>query len=123
MKASALCDRMTCAIWWVPVCITKRENRFLTLGTYGRPQATRTKTGANMPRPVCSIIIPTRNCLNYLPTTLASIDRQALDGLEVILVDEGSSDGTADWARARPVTRFALTVLETGGIGRSVGVA
>ena len=49
-----------------------------------------------MPRPVCSIIIPTRNCLNYLPTTLASIDRQALDGLEV----EGGTDGPAidaDW--------------------------
>lgn len=83
-----------------------------------------------MNRPICSIIIPTRNCLNYLPTTLASIDAQHRPGLEpsleVILVDDGSTDGTADWARARPTSGFSLTLLETGGIGpgaaRNAGV-
>ena len=79
-----------------------------------------------MARPVCSIIIPTRDCLNYLPTALASIDVQTVSGLEVILVDDGSSDGTAAWARQRPASGFALTVLETGGIGpgaaRNAGV-
>ena len=80
-----------------------------------------------MNRPICSIIIPTRNCLNYLPTTLATIDLQGRPDLEVILVDDGSTDGTADWARARPGSGFSLTVLETGGIGagaaRNAGVA
>jgi glycosyltransferase involved in cell wall biosynthesis len=80
-----------------------------------------------MNRPICSIIIPTRNCLNYLPTTLASIDAQNRCDLEVILVDDGSTDGTANWARARPASGFSLTLLETGGIGpgaaRNAGVA
>lgn len=73
-----------------------------------------------MNRPVCSIVIPSRDCLTYLPTTLATIDMQGRDDLEVVLVDDGSSDGTADWARNRPKTGFSLTVLETGGIGPSL---
>lgn len=70
-----------------------------------------------MNQPVCSIIIPTRNCLNYLPTTLATIDLQGRADLEVIVVDDGSSDGTAEWLASRPATGFALKVIETGGIG------
>ena len=79
-----------------------------------------------MSRPVCSIIIPTRNCLNYLPTTLATIDLQARLDLEVVLVDDGSTDGTREWAHSRAQSSFALKVLETGGIGpgpaRNAGV-
>lgn len=76
--------------------------------------------------PTCSIIIPNRNCLNYLPTTLATIDLQNQPGLEVVLVDDGSTDGSAQWARARASSNFELTILETGGIGpgaaRNAGV-
>lgn len=73
-----------------------------------------------MTKPVCSIVIPARNCLSYLPTTLATVDLQGRDDLEVILADDGSSDGTAEWARNRAATRFSLQVLETGGIGPSL---
>jgi len=80
-----------------------------------------------MNQPVCSIVIPTRDCLQYLPATLASIDLQGRSDLEVVLVDDGSSDGTAEWVRNRPYSGFALRVLETGGIGpslaRNAGVA
>ncbi len=79
-----------------------------------------------MGRPACSIVIPTRDCLNYLPTTFDTIDLQHRNDLEVVLVDDGSSDGTAAWARARANKGFALQVLETGGIGpgraRNAGV-
>lgn len=68
-------------------------------------------------RPVCSIIIPTRDCLAYLPIALASIDMQRMDGLEVIVVDDGSSDGTAEWLAAAPRVSAPLKVLSTGGIG------
>lgn len=40
----------------------------------------------------------------YLPQCLASVERQSFDGFEVILVDDGSSDGSAgicdEWAAA-----------------------
>lgn len=79
-----------------------------------------------MKQPGCSIVIPTRDCLAYLPTTFATIDLQQRDDLEVVLVDDGSSDGTADWARNRRGSTFSLTVLETGGVGparaRNLGV-
>ncbi len=70
-----------------------------------------------MRRPTCSIIIPSRNCLNYLPTTLASIELQGCDGLEVVVADDGSSDGTAEWLRKRGGRSFPIVVVETGGIG------
>jgi len=68
-------------------------------------------------RPVCSIIIPTRDCLDYLPIALASVDMQRMEGLEVIVVDDGSSDGTAEWLAAVPRVSAPLKVLSTGGIG------
>jgi glycosyltransferase involved in cell wall biosynthesis len=70
-----------------------------------------------MQTPSCSIIIPTRNCLNYLPTTLATIDQQQRDDVEIIIADDGSTDGTAEWLAARPCGNMRLTRLDTGGIG------
>jgi glycosyltransferase involved in cell wall biosynthesis len=70
-----------------------------------------------MQTPSCSIIIPTRNCLNYLPTTLASIELQDRNDLEVIIADDGSTDGTAEWLAGRPTSKVRLTRLATGGIG------
>lgn len=41
-----------------------------------------------------SIIIPTYNCAEYLPATLGSALAQTLHNIEVILVDDGSTDNT-----------------------------
>jgi glycosyltransferase involved in cell wall biosynthesis len=70
-------------------------------------------------RPICSVVIPSRDCLAYLPTALASIDMQRIDGMEVIVVDDGSTDGTAEWLAAAPRVQAELRVLSTGGIGPS----
>ena len=43
-----------------------------------------------------SLIIPTYNGIEYLGETVRSVLVQPLDGLELILVDDGSSDGTAE---------------------------
>jgi glycosyltransferase involved in cell wall biosynthesis len=71
----------------------------------------------NMQTPSCSIIIPTRNCLNYLPTTLATIELQGRDDMEIVIADDGSTDGTADWLAGRPSGNTCVTRLDTGGIG------
>jgi len=54
-------------------------------------------------RPRLSIVIPTRNRRATLAETLAALDAQAVDAnaVEMIVVDNGSQDGTADWIRAR----------------------
>jgi GT2 family glycosyltransferase len=53
-----------------------------------------------------SVIIPAYNCSLYIRETLESILSQAVDGLEVIVVNDGSRDDTADIARSfgPPVT-------------------
>jgi glycosyltransferase involved in cell wall biosynthesis len=42
--------------------------------------------------PVISIIIPTKDCLDFLPKALKSIQSQSVDEIEIIIVDDGSTD-------------------------------
>ena len=53
-----------------------------------------------------SIIIPARNEAHNLPTLLQSITSQSVKPLEILVVDDGSSDNTADIAR-----RFGAEVI------------
>lgn len=68
-----------------------------------------------MPR--VSIVIPTRNRRASLERSLASIEAQRFRDFEVVVVDDGSVDGTAAWVRAR---HPAVSLLETG---ESLGAA
>lgn len=56
-----------------------------------------------MTLPICSVVIPTRNCLAYPSAALGSVRAQKIDGLEIIVVDDGSTDGTAEWSHLRVV--------------------
>jgi GT2 family glycosyltransferase len=63
-----------------------------------------------------SIIIPTYNRKEVLCRTLSALDAQDRTGFEVIVVDDGSTDGTphaiAEWRKGRPhPPTFDLTVL------------
>lgn len=51
------------------------------------------------PAPV-SVVIPTYNRQRLLERALASVQAQTLPPAEVIVVDDGSSDGTAEWVAA-----------------------
>lgn len=46
-----------------------------------------------------SVVIPAFNGRRFLSSCLRGIEGQAIDDLEVIVVDDGSSDGTTDLAR------------------------
>lgn len=59
-----------------------------------------------MSAPRCSVVIPARDCLSFLPAALASVDAQNCE-VEIIVIDDGSRDGTSDWLRAnRPDVRL-----------------
>ncbi len=73
-----------------------------------------------------SVIVPIYNVEPYLRACLESVQRQTVRDLEVILVDDGSTDGSAAIARefvaADP--RFRLISQPNGGLGmaRNTGV-
>ena len=47
--------------------------------------------------PRVSIVIPTYNGLKFLPQTIASVMAQTFQNFELLLIDDGSSDGTSEW--------------------------
>ena len=77
-----------------------------------------------MTRPRVSVVITTYNTGRYLPETLESVFAQTYPDVEVIVVDDGSTDDTA--ARAREFgDRIRLLERPHGGLGpaRAAGMA
>ena len=65
-----------------------------------------------------SVIIPARNEEARLPPLLASLAVQDYPDFEVIVVDDDSTDATADLARAAGATTLNLTELPEGWLGK-----
>jgi glycosyltransferase involved in cell wall biosynthesis len=65
--------------------------------------------------PRLSVVLPVRNGMPWLPEALESIWRQTFTHFELLVIEDGSNDGTAD-ALARQ-TDSRLRVLRTGGVG------
>lgn len=67
--------------------------------------------------PKLSVIVPVYNTLPYLQTCFDSIKRQKYEPLEVIIVDDGSTDGSAKFCDeyALTDTRFRVIHKENGG--------
>ncbi|HPB74265.1 MAG TPA: glycosyltransferase family A protein, partial [Chromatiaceae bacterium] len=59
------------------------------------PSASRQREGEVEP-PLFTLFIPTFNRAHLLPRALASIEAQTCRDFEVVIVDDGSTDGTAD---------------------------
>lgn len=76
-----------------------------------------------MPR--ASIIVPAYNTLATLPETVASLCAQTFTDLEIIVVDDGSSDGTASWVAAQSDPRIVLVRQVNRGLAgaRNGGIA
>lgn len=52
--------------------------------------------GARSSRPTVSIVVPTYNRARYIGRMIDSVIAQTYEGWELIIVDDGSDDGTAD---------------------------
>ncbi len=77
--------------------------------------------------PLISIIIPTYNRVQYVTRAIDAIRNQAFTAWELVVVDDGSSDGTADALReiSRSDERVRLIVQQNAGVSkaRSTGIA
>ncbi len=78
-----------------------------------------------MSEPLVSVLLPVRDPGPYLKGCIASLDRQTLTEFEVVAVDDGSSDGSAEaldeWAardeRVKVVHRSQSGLVETLNAG------
>ncbi|ROO88314.1 CDP-glycerol:poly(glycerophosphate) glycerophosphotransferase [Actinocorallia herbida] len=77
--------------------------------------------------PILSVVVPFHNVAEYLDSCLSSLAAQTVTDLEVIMVDDGSTDDGARIAESWTVRdeRFRLIRREHGGPGaaRNTGVA
>lgn len=64
-----------------------------------------------------SVVIPTRNNLEYLPKALKSVQDQRFSELEIIVADDGSIDGTDAFLTEFRRQDARLRIIETGGKG------
>jgi glycosyltransferase involved in cell wall biosynthesis len=76
------------------------------------------------PMPLVSVVIPTRDRLSLLTRALESVHDQTYSNLEVIVVDDGSIDGTPDiLARDDRVRLIRLDASVGGAAARNRGIA
>jgi 4,4'-diaponeurosporenoate glycosyltransferase len=66
-----------------------------------------------------SVVVPARNEADRLPDLLASLRDQSLTPHEVVVVDDGSTDGTADVARAAGARVVPAPPVPDGWTGKS----
>ncbi len=64
-----------------------------------------------------SVIIPVYNCMAYLPACIDSIVAQQMDNIEVIVIDDGSSDGCKEWLEQKSRIYAPLKVISQPNMG------
>ncbi len=67
-------------------------------------------------QPLISIIMPTRNRAELLPTAIASVEAQSYDRWELLVVDDGSTDATPSVVEGF-LADPRIRLLQTGGLG------
>lgn len=78
-------------------------------------------------RVLLSVIIPVYNTLDYLPQCLDSVEKQDFSDKEIILVDDGSTDGSAEFCDQYQKSHRHVTVIHKANGGaadsRNVGLS
>ena len=70
-----------------------------------------------------SVIIPTYNRKNTLPRAVESVLNQAYKPVEIIIVDDGSTDGTKEWfSEMHPLVHYIYQVNSGVSLARNTGI-
>jgi glycosyltransferase involved in cell wall biosynthesis len=67
--------------------------------------------------PRVSVVIPVKDRCALLDAALDGLDAQTVEPIEVIVVDDGSTDGSGDLARRRSIHGRPVVVVDGGGRG------
>lgn len=73
--------------------------------------------------PEVSIVVPVFNGADFLAEALASIEAQAEVELEIVVVDDGSQDGSATIARSKRGVRLLQQANQGAAAAKNAGVA
>jgi len=68
---------------------------------------------------LCSVIIPLYNKENYVDVAIRSVLRQTWQKFEIVVVDDGSTDRSAEIVKAIADPRIRLIQQENSGVSRS----
>jgi glycosyltransferase involved in cell wall biosynthesis len=71
----------------------------------------------NGPAPRVSVIVPVRDRRDLLGAMLRALDAQTFRDFEVVIVDDGSQDGSGDYAETHTVADRSVRVLRRPGEG------
>ncbi len=81
----------------------------------------------NNTSPMVSIIIPVYNAIEFLEETLRTVCAQTYENIEILLIDDGSTDGSGELCdRAREkdgAARIRVFHLKNGGVAAARNVA
>lgn len=66
-------------------------------------------------RPTCSVIMPAYNAEAFIKRSVASVQAQTMPAWELIVVDDGSTDGTASLVEAMADPRIQIVRQENAG--------
>jgi glycosyltransferase involved in cell wall biosynthesis len=67
--------------------------------------------------PLVTVVLPTHNGMPYLPQAVASILDQTLRDLSLLIIDDGSNDGTADYLESLTDPRVHVVLGSHRGLG------
>ena len=74
-------------------------------------------------QPLISVVVPSFNAAEFLPSALETIRAQRYANLEVMVVDDGSTDGTAAVVRQWPEVRYIRQENAGPSAARNAGIA
>ncbi|HOX29055.1 MAG TPA: glycosyltransferase family 2 protein, partial [bacterium] len=70
-----------------------------------------------MTRPAISVVLPVRDGGAYIREAVGSVIGQTFEDIELIVIDDGSVDGSAETARERAGGDTRLRVIAPGRVG------
>ena len=71
------------------------------------------------PKPKVSVLVPAYNAMKYLPETISSVLDQTYQDFEIIIVNDGSSDGIEAWAKQLVDSRIKFISQSNQGLANA----